>query len=386
MWTASVTATSDTRVSTRWIAPLLATLACAVGPSLSDAPPPATGAGTERHRGISWVGGPERVTEKDFQRLVEDHVNWIVQTPFGWQRGLDTPRVAMSTGGHHMWWGESDEGLIETGRLAKKFGIKVLLKPHLWITRAPKGKWRTDIAMKSDDDWRRWFDDYGKLILHYARLAEAQGFEGLCIGTELHQAAVQREKDWRKLIRAVREIYGGKLTYAANWWKEFEEIRFWDDLDWIGIQAYFPLADKNDPSVEEIRRGWKPHLEAIERVHREFKKPVLFTEIGYKSTENAAVRPWEWGAHRGEKCTEAGLRTQANGYDAFFTTVWNRPWMAGVYWWKWFPRLGRNTEARAGESFSPQNKPAETIMTEWYRRDAGPARSGKSPATVTSGQ
>ena len=106
--------------------------------------------------------------------------------------------------------------------------------------------------------------------------------EALAIGTELHRTTVERDADWRRLIAKIRTIYSGDLTYAANWWREYEEIRFWDVLDFIGIQAYFPLTDSESPTLEQLTEGWAQHLAPIEAIQKRFGKPVLFTEIGYK--------------------------------------------------------------------------------------------------------
>ena len=59
------------------------------------------------------------------------------------------------------------------------------------------------------------------------------------VGTELQIPALQREADWRQLIKDVRAVYSGKLIYSANWYEEYEGIKFWDALDAIGVQAYF---------------------------------------------------------------------------------------------------------------------------------------------------
>src|SRR4030095_7577780 len=79
----------------------------------------------ERQRGVSWVAdGP--VTVDDLRPLLTHNVNWISQTPFGWQRGLDSPQIIVATSGRVMW-GESDEGLEATARLARGIGIHTLL-------------------------------------------------------------------------------------------------------------------------------------------------------------------------------------------------------------------------------------------------------------------
>lgn len=316
-----------------------------------------------KQRGVSWVAGAP-VTEADFLPLVKDHVEWIVQTPFGWQDNSNSPEVRLVTRGR-IFWGERDDGLATTSRLAKQFGIRTLLKPHIWLRNSNDGKWRGEISMDSETDWQKWFDSYRTFILHYAELAERNQMEALCIGTELRMTVRAREQDWRKLIGAVRQVYGGKLTYASNWYLEFEEVPFWDALDYIGIQAYFPLTDKTRPSVEELKAGWQPHLEAIETISRKFNKPVLFTELGYRSTPDAAIEPWHWPEFMARSRLQVDLQTQLKGYEAFFEMFWHKDWFEGVYFWKWFPNY-----ARAGGSehvgFSPQNKPAEQTMAKWY--------------------
>lgn len=319
----------------------------------------------EKQRGVSWVGDRQPVTIDDFAALTENHVNWIVQTPFGWQRDYNTPQLSLAT--QNVYWGETDQGLTVTTDLAQSLGIQTLLKPHIWLTQPSDGKWRTEIEMQSEQDWQKWFGNYRRFILHYATFAEAHNIPILCIGTELQTTAVQREPDWRQLIAEIRRVYSGQLTYAANWYEAFEAIQFWDALDFIGIQAYFPLTQETQPSLEALKAGWRSHLSAIEKVQKRYQKPVLFTELGYRSTEDAAIAPWEWPTdsevNPTQLATDSGLATQANCYEAFFQTVWQQDWFAGAYIWKWFPTL---ESQRVGRGFTPQNKPAEEVLQQWY--------------------
>ncbi len=351
----------------------LAVAVCLLAAAAAAPAPAAT-----RHRGVSWVAGRE-VTASSFAPLVADHVDWIVQTPFGWQTAVDSPEVRLATDGR-IYWGERDEGIETTTRLAHAAGIHTMLKPHIWLHRSSAGGWRGEIEMKNEEDWRRWFESYRVFILHYARLAETNGVEALCVGTELHKTAVQRPDDWRRLIADVRAVYHGKVLYAANWYREFEEIPFWDRLDYIGIQAYFPLSDGSDPSVEALRAAWLPHLQAIEKVQAKYGKPVLFTEIGYRSAPDTAIEPWKWPdrpwrrgvADAGDASGGLrGLKAQDDAYRAFFETFWNRSWFAGAYIWKWYP----DGAGRARDDFTPQGKPAERTMAAWYARSAAPAAS-----------
>lgn len=313
---------------------------------------------THKQKGVCWVASREKVTAEQFTALVDHHVTWISQTPFGWQRKADSAAIQFETRASDgksrgVMWGESDEGITETTRLAKANGIKTLLKPHLWV----RGSWPGEIEMKTDAEWLRWFQDYEKFILHYARLAEQQQIEALCIGTELSKAAL-KEAQWRTLIQKIKKVYHGKLTYAANFHNEFEHVKFWDLLDFIGIQAYFPLTTKTNPALEDLTSGWSKHCKTIEMVAHTFKKPVVFTEIGYRSTHDAAIEPWIWPQHLSDKAIPSE-DVQAVCYEAFFKSVWNKPWMGGVYFWKWYPQGGkRMTEI----DFTPQGKKAQEVM------------------------
>ncbi len=325
------------------------------------AEPPAD---TGRHCGVSWVAG-RKITALNIQALVENRVNWIVQTPFGWQGGIDSPEIRLATTGGVLW-GETDKGLAVTTKLARDRGIRTLLKPHIWITG---GGWRGEIRMADETQWNEWFAAYRRFILHYARFAEEHGVAVLCIGTELRSTVNGHEDQWRRIVKEVRAVYDGKLTYAANWYAEFEEIAFWDELDYIGIQAYFPLSEKPDPTLEDLMKGWRGPLRQIDAVRKKFDKPVLFTEVGYRSIAGASSKPWEW-PRRGEE-VDVDLDLQARCYEAFFQTFWERPWVAGVYWWKWFPARPR---ADAGTGFTPQNKPAAAVMSRWYGPEAATER------------
>jgi hypothetical protein len=54
-------------------------------------------------------------------------------------------------------------------------------------------------------------------------------------------------------------------------------IKFWNELDYIGIDAYFPLSDATTPSVNLMTLG--STLKKIENFKRRRKKKILFTEF-----------------------------------------------------------------------------------------------------------
>jgi len=332
-------------------------------------------------KGVCWVSG-DSITDHNMNHLVENHVNWISQTPFGLMRGHDNPEIEFSSESYD--WGESDVGLIHTARLAHAQNIKVMLKPHIWI-RDAKGKWRSDIEMQSPIEWEAWFGSYAEFMLHYAKVAEEGNMDALCIGAELLIPTSRFPEKWIELINEIRKVYKGKLTYAANFHKEYQAVTFWNHLDAIGIQGYFPLTKNTNPTKESIVAAWGPHIKEMEVVARKYGKPIIFTEIGYRNSSDAAIEPWLWPRQLSDTFQESN-ETQAVCLDAMFESLWDQEWFDGVYIWKWFrgsykttqeefyqsieDRRNQSVESgrydKARITFSPQNKEGERVMRRWF--------------------
>lgn len=329
--------------------------------------------GLEKVKGVSWESARGQVESQHLESLRPYHVTWIAQTPFGWQRAWNESEIAF--GGQRGMWGERDSGLVRTAQLARQHGIKTLLKPHIWLRGGGQGKWRSDIEMKSEAEWKEWFAQYEAFILHYAVLAEQYGFEGFCIGTELYIASSEHETEWRDLIQKVRAVYSGQLTYAANFYKEYEAIAFWDALDFIGVQAYFPLTKQQDPTVKQLKKGWKPHLAALRACAQKWNKPIVFTEVGYRSSRDAGIEPWVW-PERGTVAPEKiSNEVQARCYQAMFEACWKEDWMQGIFLWKWSPQNygwqsnpanGRRRRTPSPVSFAPKAETL-TVIEKWFR-------------------
>jgi len=260
----------------------------------------------------------------------------------------------------------SDESLIKAIGWAKELGLKVMLKPHLDLAKDIPGAWRGEIDHYTDEDWTRWFESYRDFVVHYARIAQERDVELFCVGTELTNPAVLKPELWKEIvIKDVKKVYQGLLTYAANWKDEYQDVEFWDELDFAGIDPYFPLSNEDKPSLEELKEAWKKYLIEIEDWQSKIEKPVIFTEIGYKSSTGAARAPWEHVPGR-----RAELELQANCYKALLETFWDKDWFYGVYWWYW------GTNKRMGgknhRGFLLQNKPVVEVLKEWYSKKRNP--------------
>lgn len=132
---------------------------------------------------------------------------------------------------------------------------------------------------------------------HY-RWAKQVTFDGDVDAINRHRARL--ETGWRRLIARVREIFPGRLTYAANF-DQYPMVGFWDALDLIGLNAYFPLrdggeeADRTADLLPIFESSWSEVLHELLDFRRRRgldRTPVLFTELGYTYRAGSTIHPW----------------------------------------------------------------------------------------------
>ncbi len=237
-------------------------------------------------------------------------------------------------------------------------GMQVLLKPNVDVA---DGSWRGDIT--GSDAWFNDPNGYKAFVGRWATWAETRGVEGLAIGCEFTATQAETAR-WRETTALARTSFSGWLTYAANW-DAYQAVPWWDDLDYIGIDAYFPLTADADPTLAQLTAAWAGHANAIEAwllsLPPEAPDDVLFTEIGYRSIDGANIEPWAWSPY-GPNGLD--LQEQADCYAAAFGATVDRAWLDGYYWWNWetFPQPGSDL----WNDFTPQNKPAEFVLRAFY--------------------
>ena len=240
----------------------------------------------------------------------------------------------------------------EPVHLAHQAGLKVLIKPHLayW---GSGWSWRGEISFSDKKSWDRFFDQYSRWIL---TMAEAcKDADGFIVGTELDKT-IGYEKRWRSLIAGVRKRTKAPLSYAANW-TDFERVRFWDALDVIGIQAYFPLSDKEDPSTKQLEAAWSKRMKKIRAYAQKQGRNVLFTELGYNRSFDAARTPWDHHTD-GPAATPLQLRCLSVALAA----IEKEPSVVGSFLWKWFPEPRPN-----GRNFQLATKDLRTLIAEHWK-------------------
>ena len=334
----------------------LAGLGCSVADE-RVAPPSVTWSEPEKVEGLSFTAPRRPIPARALASAAAVGANWLAVIPYGFVRPED-PIVRFDT--DRQFWGESSEGVATTIAHARAQGLRVLLKPHLWV----RGQgWPGEFLPEDEAGWDAFLSSYRDYALTFARLADSLRVPMFSLGTEVDLVALERPSYWRDLASEIRTFYDGRLTYAANWDK-YERIEFWDALDLIGVDAYFPLVSDDSPTVDALVAAWEPWERRLAAVARRSERPILFTEFGYRSIDGAAGEHWELPDNRDAIGIPPNFDVQSSAYEAFFRAWWDRPWLAGGFLWKWHAgapdRVPRTTD------FSPQGKPAETVLADWY--------------------
>ena len=312
--------------------------------------------------------------DESITNLAGIEANWVTFTVF-WFMNTSTgttiqPRPDLYTA--------SDTSLVHAIQKAHELEMQVALKPMVDVT---DGSWRGTITPTS---WSTWFANYRSFINHYAALGAANNVELFEVGTEL-RSSQSSESEWRQVITEARALFPGSLTYAANWdsYSTYSRlpqyaVQFWDALDYVGVDAYFPLTNSYTPTVTQIINAWtystasgwwgtgRNWTSELYSTHTLTGKNIIFTEIGYYSQDGTNTQPWT-----GFSPSHAiDLQEQADCYHAAIEAFRNETWFSGWFWWDWDtnPDAGGPTD----NWYTPQNKPAQSVLDQYYNNEVPP--------------
>ena len=310
---------------------------------------------TEKINGVSFVASRDAVNDSHIEPIIKLGANYAAIMPFGFIKDLAHPEIIHNT--DRQWFGETRAGARQYIGQLQKNNISIMIKPQIWVWR---GEFTGHIKMTSEANWKALETSYTNFIIEYAHLAQETKAELFCIGTELENFIKERPEFWNELIAQIKNVYSGKLTYAANW-DEYKRTPFWTELDYIGVDAYFPISDAKTPTIAECRKGWQAHKLLLKTISEEHKKPILFTEFGYRSMDFNGKEPWD----SDHKIESINFEAQTNATSALFEEFWNEDWFAGGFVWKWFHDHNESGGIEDNQ-FTPQNKPVEKVIQSYY--------------------
>jgi hypothetical protein len=136
-------------------------------------------------------------------------------------------------------------------------------------------------------------------------------------------------------------------------------VHFWDALDVIGIDSYYPLATSPQATRADLDRGAREIANRFAAASNRTGKKILLTEVGFAAHKAAWVAPHTEGGEPSEE-------DQAVAYQALFTALDRQPWLTGTFVWKAFSAPG--ADGRGEADFRFQGRKAERVIGRYYRR------------------
>jgi hypothetical protein len=265
----------------------------------------------------------------------------IAIVPFFWQANPASPNLVR---GKDM----PDEELRAAIREAHELGLAAVVKPHVWVPQS----WAGAVAMNSEADWQQWFANYQTESDRIAHIAEEEHAEALAVGTELTKTSLRPE--WDALIKSARRIYSGRLFYVAHNMEEAEQAPFWHSLDAVGVSLYPPLGADDDHAGRRAKMDATANR--LDVLAARAGKSVIVGEIGLRSAQGAAARPWESPE---ERASAPAPLLQADVLGDWLTAL-KRPAIRGTLIWCWLtdPEAGGPNDT----DFTVQGKPAEHAL------------------------
>jgi len=360
----------------RWCLPtislvLLATSAASL-PRLAPALPGPTGwtdAGNAPLRGITLGpienarhpgrGYGSSAYQKALEEAVQMGATWVSLTPYG--RMFD----AQPTGVDLTFEAPFEQNRRDLARAVEQahgFGLRVILVPHIWVEA---GDAHEHLDPGNERAWARYAASYEHFLLTWAKVAEDTGVDLLSTGVEQCSwvtSAVHSPR-YRSMIRAVRAVYHGPLTYSAHWY-DIDEALVLADIDVISINAFYRLTEQHNADFAELLKGGAMVRDRIRTLAARWHKPVIFTELGYTPRRDTAYDPWTWP----ETMAAVGIDqvAQAEAYKAILAPLLDEPSFLGFFVWRFFADPD-DVSQEAEWGFSPRGKLAELVLRDAFR-------------------
>ncbi len=111
-----------------------------------------------------------------------------------------------------------------------------------------------------------------------------------------------------------------------------------------------------------MKQVWQERSAEMKQLVKQYNKAILFTEWGYENEDYVGAEPWIMGRYKNAS-NASNEEAHSLAYQSFFETVWEEPWMKGVFVWRWSPSEKTSNKP----NYSPRGKLAEKEMVKWFQ-------------------
>lgn len=333
----------------------------------------------------------------------DDNVQYNEEWSVGNYDRSNAPEISKSIYNNPNYGGSiNDASIIRYLEELRRRGLKIMFYPMFFLDVSEK-PWRGHLTGTPNavHDFFTRNQGYNQFILHYANLVKDH-VDAFVIGSELIGLTKVKDENNNfpaveelvKLAALVKNIVGSKVqvTYAADWseyhhteggWYNLDPLWASDDIDFIGIDVYFPITDTTSSSIsdDEIMKGfisgegveyyidretdtkypledryaWKnikywwenQHINPDETVTGWIpkSKKIWFTEFGFPSIDKAPNQP---NVFFDPDCIDGGSPRYSNGEVNFslqrrcihkFIEFWQEEeYIENMFLWTWDAR------------------------------------------------
>ena len=335
-----------------------------------------------------YFSRPEVIAE--VAKIKAAGANWVTLNTHFCQEAFYSRKVFLDFD-----WSSGEVELTEIVKELHRHGIHVLLKPCITLLDSA---WMGRISFPDKDDqqiqgvrntyWKDWFASLQECMVYFAQFAQRNNVEAMMIGAEYKGASGQGEH-WRETVAKVRRHYSGPLTYELSDYEvamrdfsgidpdKAKRLEWFKELDFLAVSAYPPAAPRCprekwstlDPIPLETM---KKHLATRKKYFTDLSAhfdnmPIIFTEIGTRSTRGNATEPWNFLTDSPRDAEE-----QANYMEAVFSVFSDMPFWLGLSWWKWdetqHSRPHYSDDRSKDRGFIIDGKPACDVLKKWCNR------------------
>lgn len=194
---------------------------------------------------------------------------------------------------------DNDSRINDAISRLKNANIKIdMLKPHLGINWSD-GFYRGDYdpALYSD-----FFDNWSKILLHYAEICKQNDIPILCIGCEqVKTFQATHAESWNDIIAKIHTAYPNLLLTAA--FNQLEQVPSYNwpaNLDYIGTNVYptlSPYFDENNLlKLDDLRANFYYDMQGIpwgariSAINDAYHRPIFVTECGCMPEKDGLVQ------------------------------------------------------------------------------------------------